>query len=293
MPVASPSPSGVTGAGAGTGTPPPSGAPPSPTPSPSSTPPAGAPSGTGTPGTGAPAEGPVEYTRFKEVNDKYSSLRWAEEHDPQEVGEAVQLRRWFDQDPQGAYEYITGLMKRGGYINDPAPHPSPGGGSGTPQFTDPSTGRPLPDIVIRETGQRFYSAEQAEALVDWKASQLDTRLKSIEGRQTVSQAQAEARSILNEAQRTWEGFNDYAEDIFNEMRRDKRITLETAYRRIVVPKLGQLKREALMREAQDKAAGGTGNINPGAPAPTSTTDLRKLPLSELFRREMQRQGYGK
>lgn len=292
MSVTAPSgtPAGVTGSGTGTGSPTPSGGSPSPTPSSASPSSTGVPSSSGTPGSGQPSEGPVEYTRFKEVNDKYTGLRWAEEHDPQEVSESVQLRRWFDTDPRGAYDYVTGLMKRGGYLNEPAPRPSSPGGD---QFTDPKSGRPLPDIIIRETGQRFYSADQAEALVEWRAGQLEGRIKTIEGRETVTDAQQEARAILNDAQRNWEGFSDYAEDIFKEMRRDKRITLETAYRRVVVPKIGQLKRQALMAEANERANAGTGGLNPGAPAPSSTADLRKLPLTELFSREMTRRGFGR
>lgn len=288
------SPGGVTGAG-GTGTPGPSPSGGSPSPSPSSPGPssssAGTSTGPGTSGSDAPLpEGqPVPYDRFKTVNERANRLAWAESHDPGEVEEATKLWRWFDQDPQGAYDYLTGAMRRGGHLPPAAPAPQPGS---TPRFTDPSTGRPLPDVIIQETGQKFYSAEQADKLTDWKAAQLEERIKAIEGSSLQTQTQQQARAMLAEAER-WEGFRESAQEIYDAMRKDKRLSLEGAYRRVVVPRLGQIARAAVIREMQGKADGGSGALNPGSPGPQSTEELRKLPIKELFRREMSRRGLGR
>lgn len=289
------SPGGGTGTGTGTGSSGSSGGSPSPTPGSSSSSSSGTQPGTGTPGTtGSPSSGDptFDHPRFKEVNDKYTALKWAEAYDnPEEVNQGVSLHRWFNTDPQGAYEYVTGLMKRHGVIQEPQTRQSSTGQAD--KFTDPKTGRPLPDIIIQETGQRFYSAEQSDKLVEWTENRLDQRLKQLEGQNTATSAQQEARQILNEAQRTWPGFSDFAEDIFKEMQRDRRITLETAYRRIAVPKLRQVERAALMKETQERAQAGTGGINPGQQTPQQTAELRKLPMTELFRREMAKRGLGK
>lgn len=281
---------GDSGGGSTTGTPP-GGSPPSSgtTPPPSGGQPASTAAGVG--GDNTPP-GPVEYARFKEVNDRAQKLAWAEAHDPDEVSQATQLYRWFDRDPQGAYEYLTGVMKRNGVIKDPPPASS----SGRPNdpLTDAQTGRPLADVIIQETGQKFYSAEQAQRLMEWSEQRIDSRLKPLEERtaatQAETQARNDARTQIQDAEKSWPHFNDFAEDIFAELQKDRRLSLEGAYRRVVVPKIRQQERDAVIKEMRGKAHAGTGNPATGSPA--STVETQKLPLRELFRREMVKRGMG-
>jgi hypothetical protein len=199
-------------------------------------------------------------------------LKWAESHDPAKVDQATKLWDWFDTDPEGAYEYLTGVMRRGGILKEPTRQSS---NQPPAPHTDPRTGRPLPDIVIQETGQRFYSAEQADKLLDWQENRINQRIAPLEGERVRTQAHAEAQQMLQEAS-TWDGFDDNVQEIYALMGKDKRLS-----------------RDAVIAEMRGKATAGSGSINPGAAGPQSTEETRKLPLKELFKREMQKRGLGR
>jgi hypothetical protein len=223
-------------------------------------------------------EGPIPYQRFKEVNDKYGSLRWAEAYQPETVQRQKQFFDWLDSDPVGAHEYLTGYLKRNGILREPAPPPAQG------------DGRPQPDVVVPETGQRFYSAEAAEKLAKWQAEQIvndrftpvEQQLQQYEQERVYAQAQQAAQGQLGEAD-TWPHFKGNERDILAAMEADNRLSLEGAYRKVVFPRLRELERKAIVAETQQKAQAGT--VNPGAVAATSKTPLNKLSMQELFRRE--------
>ena len=105
------------------------------------------------------------------------------------------------------------------------------------------------------------------------------------------QARQEAQGLIKEAE-AWPYFNDYVGDIYKELERDKRLSLEGAYRRIVFPQIERRARESVVAEIRTRANAGTGT-NPASPSPASTAELRKLPLKELFRREMAKRGLGR
>lgn len=235
----------------------------------------------------------MPWERFNEVNDKYKGLNWAEGYEKEEVGSAVNLYRWLDTDPEGAYQYLTGLMQRGGYLK---PSGTGNGNGNGHQHTQPHTGadgRPQPDIVIQETGQRFYSADQAERLLDWKLQQLDARFKPLEGNLMQSQSRAEANAQIAQAERELPHFSEHAEEIYKELQKDRRLSLEGAWRRVVYPKMRQIERAAVIDEMKTKGQAGSGTVNPGAPASMTTEEERKLPITELFRREMVKRGIGR
>lgn len=287
------SPSGGGAPAGGGGTPPGSGSPSAGSPSPMSGAPGAQPQG-GTPGAGgSPADhGPVDYNRFNEVNTKYNSLRWAEGMDPQTASEALKLWDWFDSDPDGAYEYMTGIMRRTGRLPGGQGHQ---GGQGSPQnpFIEAQTGRPLPDVRL-ENGQTFYSGPQLERLMAWRGAQQDQRLQRLEGQHTAQQARAEARTQLQNAEQTWPQFKENIEAIFDTLQRDRRLNLEGAYNRVVVQggKLEAFYRTKMGEELRTNGQAGQGNQNPQGGAPTHNVELSKLPMKELFRREMRRRGLG-
>jgi len=300
------SPSGGTGAPSG------SGAPPGGTPSggaPGSTPASGAPGaqsqggGQGNPpgANGSPANnGPVDYARFAEVNGKYDAVRWAEGLDPVSAQEAQNLWNWFDSDPDGAYTYLTNVMERAGRL----PGQGRGGrggqqgqGQGQQQRQDyPAApdGRPLPDIPL-EGGGALYSAAQAERLVEFRAQALEERLSRIEGNTVQQETRQAARGVLQDAETNWPGFKDNLPAIHAEMNRDRRLSLDGAYRRIVVQggKLREFHRTELANEMRQGAGAGQGSGNPANNGAPHSSELSKLPLKELLRREMQRVGIGR
>lgn len=244
--------------------------------------------------SGSPADqGPVEYSRFNEVNTKYGAVKWAEGLDEPTVREATKLWDWFDTDPEGAYEYLTGVMRRTGRLQQQGGH-----GQGHPQaahpFTDPQTGRPLPNVQVRETGQWFYSADQADKLLEWQQAQIDKRIGRLEGQHTQNAARAEARTQLQTAEASWPQFKENVEAIFDALQRDRRLSLEGAYNRVVVQggKLESFYRNKMGEELRTNGNAGQGTQNPQGGAPTHTVELSKLPMKELFRREMKRKGLG-
>lgn len=255
----------------------------------------------GSPGTVNPDRQPVDYNRFEEVNTRAQRTAWAEEYEPDEVAQATSLYRWFDQDPAGAYEYVTGLLTRTGRLPQPQGN-GHGNGNGNRQPQQPTgpvmaDGRPGPDILIQETGQKLYSAEQAARMVDWAMNRMEERLKPVEtfvGQTTAeTEARTTAQGMIRDAEQNWPFFNDYAADIHKELTRDRRLSLDGAYRRVVVPKIRERERATMAQELRDRHAAGSGGHNPGQVPPAHTADLKKLPMKELFRREMVRRGIGR
>ena len=226
--------------------------------------------------------GPIPYERFKEVNDGYGRLKWAEAYQPEQVSQAVALQQWFNTDPEGAFRYMEDYFTRNGVLKQRQPPQV--------QAPPPNGGRPQPDVVIPETGQKFYSAEAAEKLAHWTADSLLTeRLSPIESsvqqfeqdRQSY-QAQQAAQSTLQDAD-TWPHFKGHEREILSEMERDQRLSLEGAYRRVVFPKLRQLERAAIVNETKQKASAST--VNPGSVGAGTTVDANKLSWEDTFRRE--------
>lgn len=242
-------------------------------------------------GSGSPAspanQGPVPWDRFNEVNTKYGALSWAEGLDKDRVDQASRLYDWFDQDPEGAYEYLTGLMKRQNRL--PAAAAAPAAPRNYP--ADQSTGRPLPDRIISETGEQLYSAQQTGRLIDWAMERLEQRLKPLESLTGNFQARSEAQQAIAEAEASWPYFKDHVEAIFTELNKDKRLSLEGAYRRVVMPKIRQLERETVLTEMRTRSNAST--TNPASASAPQTEDLTKLPLRELLRREMTKRGFTK
>lgn len=233
-------------------------------------------------------EGPVPYARFRDVNQRYQSLKWAEALTPDVVQQQQQFFEWLDADPVGAHTYLTDYLSRQGALKPPqAPAPLPPAGDGRPQ----------PDMVVPETGQRLYSAEAAERLAKWQAETLlNERLAPLE--QTVQQQEqaryraqyeAAAQETLRDAD-NWPHFKGNERDILAAMEQDKRLSLEGAYRKVVFPKLRDLERQAIVAETRHKAQAGT--VNPGAVAATTKTPLNKLSMAELFRREFDKRSHG-
>lgn len=207
------------------------------------------------------------------------------------ASEAMKLWDWFDSDPEGAYEYMTGIMRRTGRLQGGG-HQQQGGGQPNP-FIHPQTGQPLPDVRL-DNGQTFYSGPQLERLMEWRDAQQDQRLKRLEGQHTAQAARAEARTQLQTAEAQWPQFKENIEAIFDALKADRRLSLEGAYNRVVVQggKLETFYRTRMGEELRTNGQAGQGNQNPQGGAPTHTVELSKLPMKELFRREMRRRGLG-
>lgn len=231
-------------------------------------------------GVGSNAPGPVPYERFSEVNEKYGKLKWAEAHNPTLVEQQHRFFQWLDSDPEGATEYLTNYLTRAGALKPK-------------QTAGPAdNGKPQADVIVPETGQKFYSAEGAEKLAKWQAEQLlNERLSPIEKQmaqadreRTLNASRAEARAVVAEAE-TWPYYKEHEGELLKAMETDRRLSLEGAYRRVVLPKLRTLERQAVLTEMNAKPAATT--VNPGATRVASErVPAHKLSMQELFRREM-------
>ena len=228
--------------------------------------------------TAAATPGPVPYDRFNDVNTRYNDLRWAEQYDPRRVQQHWQFFQWLDSDPEGAYRYLGDYLGREGRLRPSQPQQS-------------AEARPQPDVVIPETGQKFYSADAAEKLAEWMARQqvtpLEQRLKSLETNDLQRHSQATAQSILAEAM-TWPHFKEHQREILTEMERDGRLSVEGAYNRVVLPKLRQLERAAVLKEIQAKSRAST--VSPGHVTATQSKPTQRESWTSLFRREMAKRG---
>jgi len=222
--------------------------------------------------------GPVPDSRFKEVNSKYQALKWAESHDPQAIGQQQAFFQWLDRDPEGAFRYLEDYLGRSGALKKAPP-------------ADTGNGRPQADVVVPETGQRFYSAEAAEKLAKWQAEALlnerltpiEKTLREVEADRVTSRARGEAQRMLSEAE-AWPYYKDHEADILRAMQADKRLSLEGAYNRVVVPKMRGLEREAVLKELHDKRQAST--VNPGSSAPSERVAAGKMSWTDLFKREL-------
>ena len=242
--------------------------------------------GTTAPGTSSGTQTPsfpdVPYSRFDEVNKGYQGLKWAEAYQPEQVSQQQAFFQWLNTDPEGAFRYMEDYLTRSGALKQRQ--------QAQAQAPPPNGGRPQPDVVIPETGQKFYSAEAAEKLAHWTAdsllterlSPIETSLQQVEQDRQSWQANQAAQATLQDAD-TWPHFKGHEREILSEMERDQRLSLEGAYRRVVFPKLRQLEREAIVNETKQKASAST--VNPGAAGAGTTVDASKLSWEDTFRRE--------
>jgi hypothetical protein len=123
-------------------------------------------------------------------------------------------------------------------------------------------------------------------------TQLDQRLAPIErtigSAQVQQRAAAEAARIYQDAMKNWEGFSEHQAQIFDAMRKDGRLSVEGAYRRIVLPVLKDRHRQELLKELEQKS--GASTESPASQRPTSV-DTTKRSLKENFRAEFRRRGW--
>lgn len=255
--------------------------------------PAGASSSDATGASGADDQ-PVPYARFKEVNEKYSKLKWAEDFgdsDPETIRAQVALAKWANDDPRGFNAYYQSQLEAHGIIQRPQ-QPTNGNGRAEP------AGPPQPDYRDPQTGLTVYSAEQAQKLVQYYVDQQDQKWekrigpteKFLGSAQVQMRARQEASQILSEASK-WPHFESNKGAIFEEMRKNPRIGLETAYRRVVIPTLESRARQDVIASTEAKT--GATTISPSSAQGGGKEDLTKKTFGQLLGREFRKRGIGR
>ncbi len=233
---------------------------------------------------------PVPYERFDDVNQRYQRLKWAETYDPQAVQQRWQLTEWLDRDPQGFHNYLTTQLRNAGYLQQQPPTPH------APQQTAQPDTMPAPDYQYRdEQGnvQQFYSAGRMQQLVGFLENKITQRMAPLEehigAQQTTWRAQQDAQRILEDAA-TWPHFSEFKGQIGAAMAQDRRLSIEGAYRRVVIPEIRNRERQNLLAELKTKT--GATTTSPSSAQPAGSEDNSKLSLQQLFAREMRRRGMG-
>lgn len=258
--------------------------------------PAGASSSDATGTSGVDDSQPVPFTRFKEVNDKYTRLKWAEDFgdaEPETIRAQVALAKWANDDPRGFYEYYSSQLRANGYIQEPQqPRTNGNGHAQEPQ------GPPQPDYRDPQSGLTVYSADQAQKLVQYYVGQVESKFeqrlapteKFLGSARVQMRARNEASQILGEAAK-WPHFDSNKPAIFDEMRKNPRMSLETAYRRVVIPTLESRARQEVIASTEAKT--GATTISPSSAQGHGREDLTKLSFGKLVRREFQKRGIGR
>lgn len=188
--------------------------------------------------------GPIPLDRHKsilekarqEYDGKLSKLSWAEKYEATDVEGKLKLIKELDETPDLFYDRLGNALKSDQryaqrfVTKDTKVEEKP----------DP---RPTPDKVL-ESGDLFYSVEQQQKLLDWQERQItkkfEERYGSIreehENKTAFNQELNKQRAKLDEA-RTWDGFKENEVEIAKLLASDSRVTLASAYARVVPTKL--------------------------------------------------------
>lgn len=233
----------------------------------------------------------LQNARKKAAAETEGRYAWAKDVQPEQYAQHREILNWLDNDPVAFYKFLDSQLKA---------HPTYAQALQPARPAAQADPEPKPDLQLAD-GTFTYSRDQFNKLFEWRERQLEQRVTqkfaplqdAFDKQARLSSGMAKAQAAIDEA-RTWQGFNENIKDIYSLMKADKRVTLESAYRRVVVPKLAQSdkdKRESLrqeiLQELKSKPAANTetpGRVTNAAPASykgKSTEEIMRMVMSEL------------
>jgi hypothetical protein len=119
----------------------------------------------------------------------------------------------------------------------------------TPTTTQPTApdDMPQPDRQLSD-GSMVYSMDGLKALLAWQGQQVEGRVtKQVEDRYKPLESEWQAQQRINQLKpvvnqqiaeaRTWRGFTNHESEIVEALKQDQKLSLEGAYRKVVLPKL--------------------------------------------------------
>jgi hypothetical protein len=190
-----------------------------------------------------------------------------------------------DKDPKRFLEALVEADPRYAELIGPAVRG--GSGRGSAPTIDPGAEMPQPDVQ-QPDGSFAYSQAGLQKLLQWQAAQTESRLaeryKPIEetfrAEQAVRTALPRVRQRIADAEQ-WPGFADGQNDIASAMLADKRLSLEGAYIKVVIPRLQQSRdtmRAEILAELNQRPKAVTGTAPSAAPSstPTGPRDLEDV-----------------
>lgn len=237
-----------------------------------------------------PVRGPIPYDRHeavltrarreareeaeKEVRGKFA---WAEKLSPEDQGTI----QWLLKDPHSAIAY---LQQRHAKAQPPAPPDTPA--------------MPEPDITLGD-GQQFYSAGQAQKLLEWRDEQLESRINGRYGpmlqEAALSKLQAQATTEATQYRQYYHAnfpmFKELEADIKDLCLKNPQLSIEHAYTLVFRDKGLAKQREAWESEragqlARKAAASSTppGAAQPATPRPNSSKSTLQV-TTEMWNRK--------
>lgn len=236
--------------------------------------------------------GPLPFERHKAILEKAradaksaaeqewkSKLGWAEQFEPDQVRQAVQLAQLLETDPQRAVAMLQAALAS--------------------QQTDQPKDEPPPPDLKAEDGTLVYSAPQMQKLLEWQRRQLQSEIDSQYGpirervrhQELAQRAEHEATSMLTRARSEWPLFTDLEADIKQRMIADDRLQLHDAY-------LAAYREKGLKLQEERWRATYEGTVQRKADASSATTTSRPagrrpVPLHERDIRDLVEEEYGR
>lgn len=242
--------------------------------------------------------GPIPYTRFKEVNDKWTtankeleSLGWAKGVNPQLAQSAIQLLTRAQQNPLAFTEELESLRDHpvlGPQLRSWAARTL--GFRNAPRQADVQPeAMPEPDLVF-EDGRKSYTSEQMAKRDQWLLKQWESKIdeklsplaqKTHANEQFVAQqvfdgikakANADAKSELDTIRQQYPQFAEHESDVKAAMIADDKLTLKQAWAQVFIDKVGPKLAGQQAAAVKQKVAANT--ANPSRPSGAASSAPR-------------------
>lgn len=218
----------------------------------------------------------LEETRAKadrEIAELKQRFAWAEKVTPQQAEQGLALIQWLQRDPGGALAFLQQQHERS---QPPAPKADP---------------MPEPDIEL-ENGQRFYTADAAVKLMEWRERQLEAKingqfapmLQTVALERLQAQTTAEASQQLAYYHAKFPLFKELEREIKDLCLRDPNLSIEHAYVLAYAEKGRAKERESWEAERAGRLQlkAGAASVIPGRPQPSTPKADRDKSMKEII-----------
>lgn len=218
----------------------------------------------------------LEETRAKadrEIAEIKQKFAWAEKITPQQAEQGTALINWLQRDPAGALAFLQQQHER---AQPPAPKADP---------------MPPPDVELQD-GSKFYSADAAVKLMEWRERQLEAKitgqfapmLQTVALERLQAQTKAEATELRAFYHANFHMFKELEPEIKDLMFRNPNMSPETAHALAYKQKGLAKERESWEAERagrlQQKA--GAASVIPGRAQPSTPKADRDKSMKEII-----------
>jgi hypothetical protein len=232
----------------------------------------------------------LENARTKARAEVETELAWAKELPKDDAVEAVRVWQYAEQNPVAfAKEILSRLQNHPQYrdevaqifekpaAKEPAPKEEP---------AEKEHPKPQPDVLL-EDGRLLYSDAQMGKLLEWQSSQVESRLTKRlkpfeEARKQQDfnrEVEEHAAAVITEV-KTWAGMSDPEnQKAVAEAMRTRKLSVDAAYRAVVLPKITDTSaiekrvRAQVLAELKQKTRASTRNPQRTESAPASTKGM--------------------